>query len=123
MPWLALPLFAILMAAAAQAALAAPSARRALLMGSSALVCPWLIMLCAAPVFAALVWALRGLAPTRLAAAGAMTGLAAGAFGAALYSLHCTEPGGAFVLVWYSLGMLAPAVVGAALGPMLLRWR
>jgi len=123
MPWLAAPVLAVAVAAAAQMSLAAPAARAALVMGGSAMVCPWLIVGCAAPVFAALAWAVRGLAPTRLRTAGAMAGLTAGACGACLYGLHCTEPGGAFVLVWYSLGMLAPAAAGALLGPVLLRWR
>ncbi len=122
-PWLAAPVLALATAALAQEALAAPDVRLALLMGGSALICPWLIAACAAPVLAALVWALRGLAPTRLRVAGAIAGLTAGACGAFLYALHCSEMGGAFVLVWYTLGMLAPAAAGAALGPALLRWR
>jgi hypothetical protein len=121
--WLVLPPLAMAVAAIAQLAMWPPSTHAELVMGGSALVCPWLIMACSVPVFGALVWAVRGLAPTRLRAAGAMAGLAAGASGATLYALHCAEPGGAFVLLWYSLGMLAPAAAGALLGPPLLRWR
>jgi hypothetical protein len=52
-----------------------------------------------------------------------MAGLTAGALGAAIYALHCGETGGAFVLVWYSLGMVTPALAGLVLGRRLLRWR
>lgn len=121
--WLAAPLAAMALAALVQWILAPPATHRTLLMGDSAAVCPWLISAAAAPIFLALAWAIRGLAPTRLRAAGAMAGLAAGAAGAAVYALHCREAGGAFVLIWYSLGVLAPALVGCLLGPTLLRWR
>jgi hypothetical protein len=121
--WLLAPVAAMALAAIVQWVLAPTAAHRTLLMGHSAMVCPWLIAASAAPIFLALAWAIRGLAPTRLRAAGAMAGLAAGAAGAAIYALHCEESGGAFVLVWYSLGVLAPAVAGLALGPRLLRWR
>jgi hypothetical protein len=121
--WLAAPVAAMAIAALVQWVLAPPAAHRTLLMGGSAAVCPWLVATCAAPIFFALAWAVRGLAPTRLRAAGAMAGLAAGAVGAAVYAVHCGETGGAFVLVWYSLGVLAPAAVGLILGPWLFRWR
>jgi hypothetical protein len=121
--WLAAPVAAMAIVAAVQWASAPAAARRSLLMGHSAMICPWLIVACAIPIFLAMVWALRGLAPTRLRAAGAMAGLSAGGTGAALYALHCGETGGAFILIWYSLGVLLPAAAGAILGPILLRWR
>jgi hypothetical protein len=121
--WLAAPVAAMALAALAQWILAPTAMHQTLLMGNSAAVCPWLIITAAAPIFVALAWAMRGLAPTRLRTAGAMAGLAAGAAGAVVYALHCREAGGAFVLVWYSLGVLAPAVFGWLAGPTLLRWR
>jgi hypothetical protein len=57
-----------------------------------------------------------------LRAAGAVAGLAAGAFAATVYCLHCQEVSALFVLTWYSLGILLAASVGALLGPRLLRW-
>jgi hypothetical protein len=122
-PWLAAPLLVMAVAAMAQLGMARPAVRGALVMGGSAMICPWLILACAAPLVAALVWAVRGLAPTRLREAGASVGLTAGAFGATIYALHCAEPGAAFVLLWYSLGMVVPAGAGALAGPALLRWR
>ena len=64
----------------------------------------------------------RRLAPTNLRAAGAVAGLAAGAFGATLYGLHCPEVSASFVVTWYSLGIAIPTAIGAIFGPQLLRW-
>ena len=89
--WLAAPVAGMALAALVQWMLAPAAAHRTLLMGNSAAVCPWLIATTAAPIFLALAWAMRGLAPTRLRTAGAMAGLAAGAGGAAVYALHCAE--------------------------------
>jgi len=92
------------------------------LMGDSWRACPFLIMVIAAPVFAAAIWALRGMAPTRLRLAGASAGLLAGGVGATVYGLHCQEMSAAFVVTWYSLGVAGCVAVGALLGPRLLRW-
>jgi len=68
------------------------------------------------------LWAIRGLAPTRLRLAGAAAGLLSGAVGALVYCLHCPELEAPFLGFWYLLGMLIPTAVGALLGPRLLRW-
>jgi hypothetical protein len=108
---------------AALTLLTAPAQDRAhLLLGTTAAVCPFLITLVAAPLFVAFVWVLRGQAPTQLRSAGAAGGFAAGAFGALAYSLHCPELTAPFIGVWYLLGMLIPTVIGASLGPRLMRW-
>jgi hypothetical protein len=100
-----------------------PGAERApALLGRTWATCPTLILVVSLPALAALLWALRGLAPTRLRQAGAAAGLCAGALGAAGYSLHCPEAAPAFVALWYSLGMGLTAVAGALLGPRVLRW-
>lgn len=65
---------------------------------------------------------MRGLAPTRLALAGAASGLLAGALGALVYALHCTEIAAPFLGIWYVIGMLIPTAIGALLGPRMLRW-
>ena len=87
-------------------------------MGGSAASCPWMIVVIGAPVFAGLVWALRGLAPTRLALAGLCAGLTAGAAGAMAYALHCPEAGAPFVCA----GEIAPllAAVPAWTGPLVV---
>ena len=55
-------------------------------------------------------------APTRLRFTGAVLGLFAGAMAALVYTLHCPELSPAFLVVWYSLGMLIPAAVGCRAG-------
>jgi len=84
--------------------------------------CPWLVLMLAVPIFIGLLWSFRRLAPTRLRAAGAAAGLAAGAFSATVYCLHCPEVSAIFVLTWYSLGILLAASIGALVGPRFLRW-
>jgi hypothetical protein len=94
----------------------------AMWLGQSWKRCPWLVLMLAAPIFGGLLWSFRRLAPTRLRAAGATAGLAAGAFAATVYCFHCPEVSAIFVLTWYSLGILLAATIGALVGPRLLRW-
>lgn len=94
----------------------------AMWLGKTWTKCPWLVLALSAPIFAGLLWAFRRLAPTRLRAAGAAAGLAAGAWGATLYCLHCPETSALFVLTWYTLGMALAAAIGALVGPRLMRW-
>jgi hypothetical protein len=99
-----------------------PSDWLAMWLGRSWMVCPWLVLLFAIPIFGGLLWSFRRLAPTRLRAAGAAAGLTAGAFAASIYCLHCPEVSAIFVLTWYSLGILLATLLGSLLGPRLLRW-
>lgn len=96
--------------------------RAALLFGQSWTTCPWRVAALAVPALSLGFLAVRGLAPTRLRLAGASIGLMAGGLGAFGYALHCPELSPLFVVTWYSLGMLVPAALGAALGPRILRW-
>ncbi|RSV39748.1 DUF1109 domain-containing protein [Sphingomonas sp. ABOLD] len=84
--------------------------------------CPWRVLLLAVPIFLGLLWSFRKLAPTNLRAAGAAAGLAAGAWAATIYCLHCDEYAAVFVLTWYSLGILLATGLGALIGPRVLRW-
>lgn len=97
-------------------------ARASLVFGQSWLSCPWRVAALSLPAWGLAVWALRGLAPTRARLAGFAAGLFSGGVGALGYALFCPEVSPAFVSIWYSLGMLVPAAVGALLGPSLLRW-
>jgi len=97
-------------------------ARMPALMGQTWRSCAWSIGFIGLPVFVAALAALRGLAPTHAAAAGAAAGALAGGAGAAIYALHCPELTAPFMAVWYMLGIALPVVVGALLGPRLLRW-
>jgi hypothetical protein len=112
----------ITMLALAQFASAPETEHPALLLGISALVCPWYILALSLPVLAGAFWAMRGLAPTRLTLAGAMAGLAAGGIGAWVYSFHCIESAVPFVAIWYTLGIAGATLAGALLGRFALRW-
>jgi hypothetical protein len=94
----------------------------AMWLGQSWMICPWLVLTLAMPIFIGLLWSFRRLAPTQLRAAGAAAGLAAGAWAATIYCVHCPETSAIFVLTWYSLGILLAAGVGALVGPRLMRW-
>lgn len=128
-PRLRAPVLAVLAVLAAIAVvgtgalLATPAgARAAALLGHSFLVCPINVFVLSLPALAAILLALRGLAPTQLRAAGLGAGLLAGALGAFGYAFTCTELSPAFVAVWYTLGIAATAALGAMLGPRVLRW-
>ncbi|HVS77664.1 MAG TPA: DUF1109 domain-containing protein [Steroidobacteraceae bacterium] len=118
----ALVVLVMLALAAYQILAAAPAARLALWLGHTWKVCSPLILLLALPIYACLIAAIRRLAPTRPALTGAAAGFAAGALAAALYGLHCPEQAAAFVVTWYTLGIAAATLVGAATGGRLLRW-
>jgi hypothetical protein len=96
--------------------------RLAMVLGKTWRVCPFNIAVLSVPGFISVFWALKGLAPTRLALTGAAGGLLAGSTATLAYCLHCPEMGVPFWGVWYLLGMLVPTVIGALLGPRLLRW-
>ncbi|RJG03446.1 NrsF family protein [Noviherbaspirillum sedimenti] len=120
---LLLALLAAIWLPAALALLGAPPARRAaLVFGDTWLSCLVSIPLLSIPAFAGVLWAIKGLAPTRLRQAGAAAGLLAGAVSAAVYALHCPELAVPFLASWYVLGMAIPAAAGGLLGPRLLRW-
>lgn len=92
------------------------------LIGQTAMVCPWLITLTGLPILAMLLIAMRGLAPASTALAGFAAGLVAGGFGALVYAFYCGETGMMFMAVWYTLGMAMTALLGAITGKILLRW-
>lgn len=90
--------------------------------GSSWKVCSLLIAWLSMPIFIATFWSLRYMASTRPRFSGFMAGLFSGGLAACIYCLHCPELSPVFVGVWYLLGILIPAGIGAVLGKWLLRW-
>lgn len=91
-------------------------------LGQTALACLTSIMaLAVLPLWVA-IRMFRNAAPTRPAMTGALLGLAAGAGVASGYALHCTEDSPLFYMVWYVLGIVAVAGIGAIAGNRLLRW-
>jgi hypothetical protein len=115
-------LLAIALLAAVQLAVTARDLWPSLIFGGSATVCPWRIIALALPAYLGSLWAMRGLAPTRLTLAGLASGLVAGGVGAFVYSFACIESAAPFVAIWYSLGILVSGLVGALLGRIVLRW-
>jgi hypothetical protein len=117
-----IPVLLLAIVAVAEMALVPPGDWLAMWLGHTWKKCPWLVLMLSAPIFIGLLWSFRRLAPTRLRAAGGAAGLAAGAWAATLYCLHCPEVSALFVLTWYSLGMALAAAAGALVGPRLLHW-
>lgn len=121
-PALATPLFLIWILALVALTSADPATRESLLFGKTWTSCPFLIATLSVPVFVAITWAMKGLAPTRLSLAGGAAGLASGTIGAVAYTLYCQEMSALFLGTWYVFGALIPAAVGTLVGPRLLRW-
>nr|WP_064247421.1 NrsF family protein [Rhizobium leguminosarum]OAP94655.1 hypothetical protein A4U53_20695 [Rhizobium leguminosarum] len=115
-------ILALAVMAIIQLALSPAASYPMLVLGSSALHCPLLILAFAMPILIANTWVLRGGAPSNLGITGFIAGIAAGASGAWVYSWFCTENGLPFVTLWYSLGILLTGAIGALFGPRLLRW-
>ncbi|WEX09751.1 DUF1109 domain-containing protein [Chelativorans sp. AA-79] len=123
-PWVTMVALVAGLAATAWAQLsAAPEEmREELVVGATALRCPFYIVAVAAPVLAATLAFMRRMAPTRPALAGLAAGLLSGGAGACIYSLHCTEIGLPFLLTWYTSGIIFVSVLGMGLGKLVLRW-
>jgi len=120
---IALPFVLAFVVLAVSLAMAPPADWRTMIFGQHWLLCITCIPLNAIFPFAAIVFVMRQFgAPTHLAQAGALAGLAGGSISAVVYALHCTDDSLAFVALWYGLTIGLCAVVGALLGPRLLHW-
>src|SRR6266508_5444440 len=86
------------------------------------LECLWQIPALSTPAFIILVVAVRRLAPTNLVLTGSYVGLLAGGIGAVGHVLHCHDNEVAFVAFSYTAAIMAMALIGALLGPRVLRW-
>jgi hypothetical protein len=120
--WFALPLAAVISLALVQIAAASPQVRNGMIIGSGPGACLKFMILLSLPPFVGLVWAMRGLAPTRLWLTGAVCGIAAGGAGSFVFTFACTESTAAFLAAWYTLGVVAVAVAGALVGSRVLHW-
>ena len=122
-PWaIVLPVLMLWLVAIAAYAGAPASERASMVWGQSWRICSVSVLMTSVPIIVAVFLALRRLAPTRLAQAGACAGVLSGAAGAAVYAFHCPETALPFMAVWYVAGIAVTAGIGAALGPRLLRW-
>lgn len=117
-PFAAMVLLAILSLAAAPR-----TSWQAMLMGDTWLECLLSISIIAIVPFAVMVWVVRRLAaPTDLARSGAFAGLFAGGVSAMGYAFHSSEESLPFVALWYGGTIALCSLIGAMLGPRLLRW-
>lgn len=119
---LAAPVAIVAMMGAVEMLRAPAEARAGMWLGHTAAQCTVAILALSGPVFVGLLWAFRRLTPTRLRQAGAAAGVLAGAIAASVYALTCPEQTAAFMVTWYSAGILAAGAVGALIGPRLLKW-
>jgi hypothetical protein len=120
-----LPFLAAMAVAFAMLLVDGPQAWSAMLRGATE-VSPARCLLCilffAAVPLAALIWSLRRGAPTRLRLCGAIAGVVAGGLGAAAYAFTCPSDTIPFITIWYTAAIALCALIGAQLGPRLLRW-
>lgn len=119
---LAAPVIAVWVLAVFSLLSASPEDRGMLVWGETWWACLLNVPALSVPAFVGLLWVMKTLAPVRPQLAGAASGLLAGALDAAVYALHCPELAPPFIAVWYVLGMLIPAALGAVIGARLLRW-
>jgi hypothetical protein len=98
------------------------SQRNMLWMGQTWGSCTLSIAAVSLPVLAALLLAVRTLAPTQLRWAGAMAGVLSGASGTLAYAIYCPEMAVPFLALWNTLAIALMALLGAWLGPRTLRW-
>jgi hypothetical protein len=118
----ALPLAVLMLLAALTLVAAPPSHWDEMVIGDRWLECLLSIPFIAVVPFAAVVWAVRKMAPTDLTRSGALAGLVAGSISATAYALHCTDDSLPFVALWYGATIALCTLAGAKLGPRLLRW-
>jgi hypothetical protein len=119
---IALPFAGIAGLAAISLSVAPAAHRHTMLLDGEWLECLLSIPILAIVPFVLVVWALRQAAPTHLRSTGAFAGLVAGGLSATGYALHCVGDSLPFVALWYSGTIVLCTLLGAALGPRLLRW-
>ena len=119
---LPVPLLVYLPAALLELVRAEPGNWTPLLLGHGWQLCTWLVLLLSIPIYAGLWWAFRSFAPTRMEAAGAVTGICAAAISGVVYLLHCPTDTAVFALTWYTLAFAVAAILGRLFGRRLLHW-
>jgi hypothetical protein len=117
-----LPFLVIVVTGAIAVGFASPMVWGRMLFGMNWMTCLLCIPGFAVLPFIALVWFLRNGAPTNLRLTGAIAGLLAGALGATAYAFHCPDDSVPFIAFWYASMVGFCALIGALVGPRLLRW-
>lgn len=118
----ALPMASMLLAAGGILLATPPGYRLELMLGTTWRTTTANVVLLSLPSLAAMMHAMKRLAPTRLALAGAGAGLLGGAQGLLVYSLYCPEMAVPFWGVWYALAIVITTAAGSAIAPRCLRW-
>lgn len=100
-----------------------PSALWAIkLVGQNSMHCLKAIPLLAMAPLAALIYVMRGGAPSSPTLTGAMAGAAAAGIAATLYASNCPDDSPLFVATWYPLATAIVVAIGALAGNRFLRW-
>lgn len=118
----ALPIVTMLLVAGSILIATPPGYRLELMLGTTWRTTTASVIVLSFPSLTAMMHAMKQLAPTRLALAGAGAGLLAGAQGLLVYSLYCSEMAVPFWGVWYVLAIAITTAIGAAIAPHCLRW-
>ena len=91
-------------------------------MGVNGVMCLASIIFLSVLPLTATIYALRQGAPMSSALAGAAAGLVAGALGATVFAMHCTNDSPLFVTIWYALAIGLMSMFGLLIGRHALRW-
>jgi len=91
-------------------------------MGVGRVMCVASIIFLSVLPLTATIYALRQGAPTSPAVTGAVGGLLAGALGATVFAMHCTNDSPLFVAIWYALAIGLMSMFGLLVGRHALRW-
>jgi len=92
------------------------------MIGHNSFYCMITIPLLSLAPFAAVLYALKCGAPANPTVAGAVGGILSAAIAATLYASHCADDSPLFVALWYPVGFVLMAVLGAMIGSRYLRW-
>src|SRR6476620_9722302 len=90
-------------------------------MGVTGVMCLASIIFLSVLPLTATIYALRQGAPTSAAVMGAVGGLLAGALGATVFAIHCTNDSPLFVAIWYATAIGLMSMFGLLVGRHALR--
>ena len=92
------------------------------LLHQSVVACVLHVGLLAVPAFAILIFTVKTFAPVDLSRAGLFIGVLSGCIGALGYAFHCHDEFITLVAISYTVAIIQMGLIGALLGPRLLRW-
>jgi len=122
MPALLVPTLLLLAAVVYELLTVPASAWLSRAMGANGVMClASITALSAIPLMAA-IYALRFGAPMSPAVMGAVGGMLAGALGATVFAMYCTDDSPLFVAIWYVLAISLMSITGLVIGRHALRW-